>query len=300
MRKVYDCFPFFCELDLLEIRLNILDPYVDYFVIRESNLGFAGNSKKYFFEENKNLFEKFLDKIIYIKVDDNPEHFYELPYIQNPQTKEEKCENMIYNFVDSSTNWSKSEKHWGREFFQRECLHRGLLNCQDDDLIIFGDLDEIPDPNILSSIISSYEYDKTYVFEQKMYYYYINLFKEDKWRGTVLTSYGFLKDKPLNDFRLNGRNSISGIYPFETVENAGWHFSYMGGSDRVIFKIESGGHQELNNDYIKNNVHNNINTKRDIFFRGCEMIEVSIDSTYPKWLVENLDRYPQLINNYKV
>lgn len=102
--KIYDCFPFFCELDLLEIRLNILDPYVDYFVIRESNLGFAGNSKKYFFEENKNLFEKFLHKIIYIKVDNNPDQFYRMPYIEDPKSDEDICMNKIYNFVDKSTN----------------------------------------------------------------------------------------------------------------------------------------------------------------------------------------------------
>lgn len=297
--KIYDCFPFFCELDLLEIRLNILDPYVDYFVIRESNLGFAGNSKKYFFEENKNLFEKFLHKIIYIKVDNNPDQFYRMPYIEDPKSDEDICMNKIYNFVDKSTNWSKNENHWGREFFQRECLHKGLLNCNDDDLILFGDLDEIPDPNILSRVISSYEYDKTYVFEQKMYYYYINLLKENIWRGTILTSYRFLKDKPLNDLRLNGRNLISGIYPFEVIQNAGWHFSYMGGTDRVIFKIESGGHQELNNDFIKNNVYSNISQKKDIFFRGCEMTEVDIDNTYPEWLVNNLEKYPQLVLNKK-
>jgi beta-1,4-mannosyl-glycoprotein beta-1,4-N-acetylglucosaminyltransferase len=293
--KVYDCFPFFCELDLLEIRLNVLDPFVDYFVIRESNLGFAGNSKKYYFEENKHLFERFLDKIIYLKVDNNPDQFFSLPYISNPETTDEHCLNKIYKFVENSTNWPKNENHWGREFFQRESIHRAIANCQDDDIILFGDLDEIPNPDILSSVLSNYDYQTTYTFEQKMYYYYINLLKENGWKGTVLTSYGFLKDKPLNDFRLNGRNSISGIYPYTTIPNSGWHFSYMGGTDRVIFKIESGGHQELNNDFIKNSVESNISSKKDIFFRGCEMIEVPLDESYPKWLLENLDKYPQLV-----
>jgi|694.fasta_scaffold09959_16 beta-1,4-mannosyl-glycoprotein beta-1,4-N-acetylglucosaminyltransferase len=295
--KIYDCFPFFCELDLLEIRLNILDPYVDYFVIRESNLGFAGNQKKYFFEENKHLFKDFLHKIIYLKVDNNPDDFYNLPYVINPQNEDEICMNKIYDFVKNSNNWEKHEKHWGREFFQRESLHRGLLKCEDDDLILFGDLDEIPNPEILEKVIKSYEYDKTYVFEQKMYYYYLNLFKEDRWRGTILTSYRFLKDKPLNDLRLQGRSSISGVYPFDVLENSGWHFSYMGGTDRVIFKIESGGHQELNTTQVKSNVRDNIENKKDIFFRGCTMQEVEIDQTYPAWLLANIHRFPQLLNN---
>jgi len=298
--KVFDCFPFFCELDLLEIRLNLLDPFVDYFVIRESNLGFAGNEKKYFFEENKQLFSKFLDKIIYLKIDDNPNDFFNLPYISNAQSKEEICKNMIYKFVDESTNWSKHEKHWGREFYQRECLHKGLLSCEDDDLILFGDLDEIPNPKILKQLLKNYTFDKTYVFDQKTYYYYLNLWKEDNWRGTVLTSYRFLKDKPLNDFRLHHTkytaNFIRGGYPFEVIDNGGWHFSYMGGVERVIFKIESGGHQELNNQFIKSNVRSNISNRKDIFFRNGEMIEVPMDNqNYPEYILNNLDRYSNLI-----
>ena len=70
--KIYDCFPFFNELDLLEIRLNYLDPYVDHFVLCESNVTFSGISKKYFYLENKNLFEKFEHKIIHVAVDDTP------------------------------------------------------------------------------------------------------------------------------------------------------------------------------------------------------------------------------------
>jgi len=293
--KIYDCFPFFCELDLLEIRLNILDPYVDYFVIRESNLGFAGNKKKYYFEENKHLFEKFLDKIIYLKIDNNPDDFTNLPFISNPTSKDDICMNKIYDFVQNSTNWPKHEKHWGREYFQRESIHRGLLDCEDDDLILFGDLDEIPDPKILESVLANYKYDKTYLFEQKMFYYYINFIKETGWGGTILSSYRFVKETPLNDLRLNGRNSISGKYSFERIENAGWHFSYMGGPERVIFKIESGGHQELNNDYIKSHVKSNILNGTDIFFRGCRMNKVPIDSSYPDWLLNNLQKFPHLI-----
>jgi beta-1,4-mannosyl-glycoprotein beta-1,4-N-acetylglucosaminyltransferase len=71
----------------------------------------------------------------------------------------------------------------------------------------------------------------------------------------------------------------------------------MGGTDRVIFKIESGGHQELNTDHIKSNVGNNMDNKNDIFFRGCTMQEVEIDQSYPTWLIENIHKFPQLLNN---
>jgi hypothetical protein len=71
----------------------------------------------------------------------------------------------------------------------------------------------------------------------------------------------------------------------------------MGGTDRVIFKIESGGHQELNTTQVKSNVRDNIENKKDIFFRGCTMQEVEIDQTYPAWLLANIHRFPQLLNN---
>ena len=67
MSKIYDSFLFFNELDLLDIRLTILDPYVDYFVISECDYTFSGNKKPFYFDDNKNLFSKFLHKIIHIK-----------------------------------------------------------------------------------------------------------------------------------------------------------------------------------------------------------------------------------------
>ena len=289
MRKIYDCFPFFCELDILDLRLNILDPYVDFFVIRESNMGFGGAPKKYFFEENKHLFEKFLDKIIYVKVENNPDDFNNLPFITDVKTADDMCMNKIYTFVKESDNWPKEQKHWGREYFQRESIHRGLINCDDDDIIIFSDIDEIPNPNIIADINNFYEDDKLYLLKQKMYYYYLNMLKETGWNGPIIASYKYVKNTPLNDFRIANKLQST------VIEDGGWHFSYMGGVDRVKYKIENGGHQELNTDFIKNNVAMNIENARDIFNRGTSMTLVELDDTYPKYLLENLDKYDDLI-----
>ena len=85
---IYDCFPFFNEIDLLKIRLNTLDGVVDKFVIYESQYTFSGNIKKFYFEENKELFKDFLHKIIHIKDEDNIESL-------NPYERDEYQKNKI-------------------------------------------------------------------------------------------------------------------------------------------------------------------------------------------------------------
>ena len=117
---IYDCFTFFNELDILELRLNILYKYVDKFVIVEGNKTHTGKDKDFIFEQNKNRFEKFLDKIIYIKVED-------FPSLENSQTSEDG-------------------NKWLYENYQRDAIMRGLTECKDDDIIITSDCDEIINP----------------------------------------------------------------------------------------------------------------------------------------------------------
>jgi beta-1,4-mannosyl-glycoprotein beta-1,4-N-acetylglucosaminyltransferase len=112
--KIYDCFTFFNELDLLEMRLNILNNYVDYFVLVEATKTFSGKPKELYYLKNKEKFNKFSHKIIHITVDDMPE--------------------------------IKDNNRWELESFQRNAIIRGLTNCQSDDVILISDIDEIPDP----------------------------------------------------------------------------------------------------------------------------------------------------------
>ncbi|MFA6665763.1 MAG: beta-1,4-N-acetylgalactosaminyltransferase, partial [Armatimonadota bacterium] len=72
--KVYDCFTFFNELELLELRLKLLNDVVDYFVLVESNKTFKNKDKEFVFEANKSMFEEYLAKIIYIRVEDMPDY----------------------------------------------------------------------------------------------------------------------------------------------------------------------------------------------------------------------------------
>ena len=115
--KIYDCFSYWDEDLLVDLRLNILDKDVDYFVIVEGNKTWQNNSKNLQFDIEK--FKKFKDKIIYIPVEDMPDG-------DNP---------------------------WIRENFQRNCITRGLKNSGEDDLIIISDADEIPNLNNIKNYI---------------------------------------------------------------------------------------------------------------------------------------------------
>ena len=126
--KVYDCFTFFNELDLLEIRLNELNDVVDYFVLVESKHTFVGKEKPLFYNENKHLFEKFHNKIIHIIVEDMP-------------------------YVYPNINFDNKEQ-WENEEFQRNQMKRGIdkLKLNNEDILTITDVDEIPNPNTLEKI----------------------------------------------------------------------------------------------------------------------------------------------------
>ena len=144
---IYDCFSYLDEDLLLDLRLNILDDHIDYFVIIEGNKTWQNNSKELKFDLNK--FSKFKKKIIYVSVKDMPDG--DNPYL--------------------------------RENFQRNCISRGLKNASDNDLIIISDLDEIPNPEVLGKFKTNMKYA---VFKQKLFYYKFNLRsqKDQFWFGS--------------------------------------------------------------------------------------------------------------------
>jgi beta-1,4-mannosyl-glycoprotein beta-1,4-N-acetylglucosaminyltransferase len=145
--KIYDCFSYWDEDFLLDLRLKILNEYVDYFVIVEGNKTWQNNKKKLRF--NNNLFREFEKKIIYIPVTDLPDG--DDPYL--------------------------------RENYQRNCISRGIEKAEDNDLILISDLDEIPNLERLKEFKLS---DKYAVFKQKHFYYKINLQSEKNpfWLGS--------------------------------------------------------------------------------------------------------------------
>ena len=154
--KIYDCFSYWDEDLLLEARLNIMNDFVDYFVIVEGNKTWQNNFKKLRFDLNK--FKQFKNKIIYIPVEDMPDG-------DNP---------------------------YERENFQRNCISRGITEADDLDLIIISDLDEIPNPFSIKDFNQSMRYA---VFEQKLFYYKFNLrsISQPFWYGSRICVKRYLK-----------------------------------------------------------------------------------------------------------
>jgi beta-1,4-mannosyl-glycoprotein beta-1,4-N-acetylglucosaminyltransferase len=283
MGKIYDCFNFFNELDILEIRLNVLYEYVDYFVIVESSVTHSGEQKPFYFEENKERYSKFLDKIIHYKVYDTPSNFANLDYT------EDTCVNEIFDFVSKQTNRFNriTQPDYGRDFFQKECVRRPLISCSDDDIIIISDADEIPNPVILENIHNLSIDDKIYSLNQTTYYYYVNLLKQTDWYGSKISKYKNIKNLSFNEVRGDESLSIK-------IDNGGWHFSFQGGNEMVKTKLLSYSARDLVNNNVLSNLTKNIENNIDPFFRG-RLTHVKIDESYPKYLVENLEKYEHMV-----
>jgi len=298
--KIYDGFLFFNELDLLEIRLNTLNDVVDKFILVESSVTHSGLPKPFYFEDNKERFSKFLDKIIHIKVTNTPDNFVIIPS-EFTDDYEGSVFKQIWEDIKINKAFDRAtQPNYGRDFYQKECIKLGMKDCKDNDIIICSDLDEIINPEILERLDEFYESDLLYTFIQTNYCYYLNLIHysysnnlvfnnefSQEWYGSRMGSYINIKDISLNALRIQQNNSIA---------NGGWHFSYMGGLDSIKQKLSATSAQELNNDKILNSLETNFNNNQDIIYRdGSSLIKVDIDETYPEYLIKNVSKYNHLI-----
>ena len=270
---VYDCFIFFNELDLLEIRLNELNEVVDKFVLIEANKTFQNNHKPYYFEENKERFSAFLDKIIHIKLDKYPLF---IPII-NPFTP------------------------WKLEFFQRNSIVKGLVNCKPEDIVLISDVDEIPKASVLKEMLAK-GIDQIYGLKMDMYMYFLNnqliydggssmtieQSKDGIWHCTAVLPYKLLKQKPNRLRKIIMRTRRRGEV-FKIIPNAGWHFTYLGGVKNIIKKLEAFSHTEFNNDTFKSQekIEEYITTGKDLFGRDMQFKMLDNLETLPKFIQEN-------------
>lgn len=282
--KVYDCIPFFNELDILELRLNILDKFVDKFIIEEATMTFSGQEKDLCFNANRDRFKKFLDKIVYVTVEDSP--------------------------TTGTTHQ--------RDYFQKNRLIEGLkeVGATSDDMIIFGDCDEIPNPIELEKIIKSFDKTKVYHLAQRNFYGFLNMEeksgkllsitrefpqiaeKDRKWLGTKVTSIDNIPKEGIVRLRdlcaVTDENAVR-------VANGGWHFGYMGGDHetnpvkRIGVKVEAAAHQEYNEREIILETMDRLVLGQDIFGRDAKFERVEIDGSYPKYLREHLTEYGHLV-----
>ena len=287
---IIDTFLFFQELDLLEIRLEYLYPFVDKFIIVEARQSFKGNAKDYIFEKNIKRYHKYQDKIIYYKIEDI--HFSYEELIDFLKKSNSIARKNICEFISSHNYYDKDNLSWVLECYQRECIHIELQKrCNDEDIILISDLDEIPSYKIIRKLKKTkLNYYK--VFVQHEFQYFLNNYAQSNWYGTIASNYKLLKRNSLNELRRNS-NKLPAIY------KSGFHFTSVGDINSILYKIENWSHQEFNNDIVKDNLEENIKNGKDIFFRfkrnKNKLINIEKSKLIDKRMTEILLNFDKLI-----
>jgi beta-1,4-mannosyl-glycoprotein beta-1,4-N-acetylglucosaminyltransferase len=269
--KLIDCFMYFDDDLVLDIRLNTLNDYVDQFIIAEATLDHAGNPKKLNFDIKK--FLKFKNKINYLVIEDLPRN--------------------VGNF---KKDWHSAHV---RDQFQRNALERGYKNFNDDDLIMISDVDEIPNPKKISEFKIKNKYA---CFIQKNFQAKINSLNitEENWSGTKICQKKFLKTPQwLRNIKLKKRsvwNFFKDKEP-QIILNGGWHFSFLKEKELIQKKIKSFAHQEFNQSDLTNlkNIEKRVNSGTDIFERPYHYKKVDLDDKFPDYILENKSKFKDWI-----
>ena len=302
--KIYDCFTFFNELDLLEIRLEELYEYVDYFVLVEARQTHAGVPKRLYFEENKKRYQKYSNKIIHIVVDLPKFSLIDRLLIK----KQLKRPSPFLSSIALSYGIGRMKMDWA----QRSSIKLGLKNANDEDIVIISDLDEIPNPKVFNKAIDLAKKGKLVGFKQKIYRYFLNGQAESESIGSRMCSYKTLKKKCSGDpqklripsfftrlkSRIKGKKGYHNniwLAELEIVENGGWHFAFVGSPEFIKTKIENYSHVEnfsideaTDIEKIKKDIEKGVLLNKKVKY-------VKIDESFPESVQKNQTKYAHLI-----
>jgi beta-1,4-mannosyl-glycoprotein beta-1,4-N-acetylglucosaminyltransferase len=281
---IFDAFMFFNELEVLELRLHELADVVDKFVLCEATRTFSNKPKPLYYADNKSRFSAFSNRIIHVVVDDSPD----------------------------------SNDAWVLDHYQKNCIGRALRDCRPDDVIMMSDADEIPRASTVAQAARELTFDDSalsnamhaawkskfattafhrfvrkhhpyvLVFHQKMHNYFFNCVCPDEpwWTGTRMLH--FRDFTTADEIRYTGHR---------LVENAGWHFTYLGGVERIRQKIASFAHQEFNTPEYTDpqRIAERLRNGQSIFDGTQKLQFVALDESYPCYLREHPERFTGLI-----
>lgn len=284
---IYDCFSFFNELNLLEIRLNELAGVVDRFVIAEAELTQHGEEKPLYFEANKLRFAKFADKIIHIVV-----------------TREE--------LRKAEQGATFQERSWMRENIQRNAIAMGLAEtgAKDDDIIIVSDLDEIPRAAAVREAASVIKRGEIIAFRLNNYTFFLNFrnasnpyWGNDPKMADCATFFSKAAYEESRDevFVLPAANigptatRFRFLKPSRRIQNAGWHFSYCGGIEAIVKKVKACNERGLYErrdleEFVKKSV-----AQGKTLFGFDHCLSESFNDRFPPYAVANKSRFMHLL-----
>tara|TARA_Y100001970_G_scaffold22863_1_gene26532 strand:+ start:931 stop:1743 length:813 start_codon:yes stop_codon:yes gene_type:complete len=268
MSKIIDCITFYNENLLANARFEILKDVVDKFIVCESAFDHSGNPKKINFELKNKIFS---DKVEHIIIKEN---------------------------------FPKPTQPWNNEKIQREYILESLSNYGPEDYILYSDSDEIPDPSTLHNLNLKRKYG---IFFQKNFVYKLNIFNkhETPWEGTRickkknLQSIFHLRKKILSK---NLKKSFWKFYiekDIQLISEGGWHFNNLYDPKTISQKLKVFPHKEFSANLYTDikNINKKINNLEDLFNRGHKYEKVSIDSSYPKYILDNLSLFNDYILN---
>jgi len=284
VHKVFDCFSFYNELDLLEIRLNVLNDVVDYFVLTESTRTFTGKPKPLYYDENKDRFKEFSHKIRHVVVDD--------------------------------AEYDPSVDVWQREFDQKNSVFRGISDCKNDDFVIVSDVDEIIRPDLISGIVAQNS-NAIAIIQQPCYYYYLNCQSTEVFDKAKMAKLKHIKSpQQIRAYpKFSAHNShklVRTLFKWYgsirkrmcvkfgscvVHEDGGWHFTYMKSPEEISDKITDFSHTEYNMDEFTsiNSIQSRMKGFKDPYDRDYELKIVDIDDSFPDYIVNNQKKYTHII-----
>ena len=291
--KIFDCFMFFDEEVVVDVRLNTLNEFVDYFIIVESRFTHKGDLRELKFNHKK--FEKFKDKIIYV-IDD--QIYSETEEIKPLDNEGEKSRKYIFNAAY-------------RENGQRNLISKGLSKAGNEDLILISDVDEIPKLNNINLKTIN---EKIILFKQDMFYYKFNLHLPNLiWTGTKACKKKYLvnpqwlrniKDRKYSFFRFDTFFSKTKYTDIKIINDGGWHFSNIKTAKEIEFKLKSYlHHREFDENPLSvNEIEKIIQDKQAIYDLTVDKTtnKIGNGSKLEKFELEKLPIYIQLNkDNYK-
>jgi beta-1,4-mannosyl-glycoprotein beta-1,4-N-acetylglucosaminyltransferase len=285
-RRLFDCFTFFDELEVLELRLAELDGIVDRFVLVEGALTFSGRPKPLVFMENKERFRPWLDKI----------------------------EHVVLGASDYPQN---ADSAWAREHFSRRAMLRGLADAAPEDFVLVSDVDEIPRPEVLSQVLAAPDAARRFtVFESTCYIYYFNLKAAGRTPSLVqaprLLQRRYCRDpQAVRAFkpRVSKRHNLGWVEPYvlgmrawwdfgyplqvRIEPSSSWHFTYNGSPERLRAKILAYSHTEkATPDIVDTDTIEKAVASRTYIFNAAERFEeVPLGSELPRCLRDDPERW---------
>jgi len=280
--RLFDCFTFFNEFELLEVRLNELSPLVSYFVIAEAPITFQGKEKPLYFLENRQRFAKFADRIRHVVVNDMPVG-------------------------------SREADHWRREHHQRNALANAIADAAPDDYVMLSDVDEIPRASVVRSILDQNAGGPIiHLLELAMFRFFLNFREPKPWlrngprltRRRYVNSFQALRNTrppaadPINSFRrwLSASMQLARPIRRNVVHDAGWHFSSLGGAEAYAEKLRSFSHIEPERRTLPDNAMVGVAARRigEALKQGPGKT-VPVDGSFPAFIVDHVEQFQSLI-----